>query len=96
MSMGMNASFLLHGLLTEFLEVHISRAALEQQYTRAWRRLLSLRITAGRLIHQFFGRPSLTTFAIQFLKQVPGLTNQVLKLTHGKPLAKRVVSYQLT
>ncbi|MBF9238060.1 FAD-dependent oxidoreductase [Hymenobacter sp. BT683] len=84
MSMGMNASFLLHGLLLEFLEGRISRAELEQQYTRAWRRLLLLRITAGRFIHQFFGRPSLTTLAIQVLKRVPGLTNQVLKLTHGR------------
>ncbi|AHJ95556.1 hypothetical protein Hsw_PA0223 (plasmid) [Hymenobacter swuensis DY53] len=84
MSMGMNASFLLHSLLLEFLEGRLSRAELEQQYTQAWRNLLSLRIRAGRLIHQFFGRPALTTLAIQALKGLPGLTDQVLKLTHGK------------
>lgn len=84
MSMGMNASFLLYGLLLDYLDGRISRAELEQQYTHAWRRLLLLRITAGRLIHQFFGRPALTTLAIRFLKRIPGLTNQVLKLTHGK------------
>lgn len=84
MSMGMNASFLLHGLLEEFLAGRLSRPELEQQYSRAWRRLLLLRITAGRLIHRFFGRPALTTLAIRFLKQVPFLTDQVLRLTHGK------------
>ncbi|WP_206985006.1 NAD(P)/FAD-dependent oxidoreductase [Hymenobacter telluris] len=84
MSMGMNASFLLYGLLLDYLDGRISRPELEQQYTQAWRRLLLLRITAGRLIHQFFGRPALTTLAIRFLKRIPGLTNQVLKLTHGK------------
>lgn len=84
MSMGLNASFLLRGLLLDFLDGRIPRSELEEQYTRAWRHLLSLRISAGRLIHQFFGRPALTTLAIQFLKRVPGLTNQVLKLTHGK------------
>lgn len=84
MSMGMNASFLLHGLLLDFLEGHLSRAELERHYTRAWRRLLLLRITAGRLIHQFFGRPSLTTLAIRLLKNVPIFTDQVLRLTHGK------------
>lgn len=84
MSMGMNASFLLHGLLEEFLAGRLSRTELEQQYTRAWRRLLLLRITAGRFIHQFFGRPALTTLAIRFLKTVPFLTDQVLRLTHGK------------
>ncbi|NVO32339.1 NAD(P)/FAD-dependent oxidoreductase [Hymenobacter lapidiphilus] len=84
MSMGMSASFLLHGLLLDFLEGRLSRAELEQQYTRAWRSLLRLRIRAGHLIHQFFGRPALTTLAIQALKSLPGLTTQVLKLTHGK------------
>lgn len=84
MSMGMNASFLLHGLLLEYLAGRLSRSDLEREYTRAWRRLLLLRITAGRLIHQFFGRPALTTLAIQALQRLPGLTTQVLKLTHGK------------
>lgn len=84
MSMGMNASCVLHPLLLDFLDGRISRAELEQRYTQAWRSLLSLRISAGRLIHQFFGRPALTTFAIQVLKRFPGLTNRVLKLTHGK------------
>ena len=84
MSMGMNASFLLHGLLEEFLDGRLSRPELEQRYTHAWRRLLRLRIAAGRLIHQFFGHAGLTTLAIQALKRLPGLTTQVLKLTHGK------------
>jgi len=84
MSMGMNASFLLHGLLEEFLASRISRPELEQRYTHAWQRLLRLRIAAGRLIHQFFGHAGLTTLAIQALKRLPGLTTQVLKLTHGQ------------
>ena len=84
MSMGMNASFLLHGLLEEFLAGRISRPELEERYTHAWRRLLRLRIAAGRLIHQFFGHAGLTTLAIQALKRLPGLTTQVLKLTHGQ------------
>ncbi|GAB3638675.1 NAD(P)/FAD-dependent oxidoreductase [Hymenobacter arcticus] len=84
MSMGMNASFLLHNLLEEFLAGRIARAELEQRYTQAWRRLLHLRIAAGRLIHQFFGHAGLTTLAIQALKRLPGLTTQVLKLTHGR------------
>ncbi|RIY12464.1 NAD(P)/FAD-dependent oxidoreductase [Hymenobacter rubripertinctus] len=69
MSMGMNASFLLHPLLLDFLENRISRPELEQQYTRAWQRLLSLRITAGRLIHRVFGQPWLTTAGIRVLKR---------------------------
>ena len=84
MSMGMNASFLLHQLLLEFLDGRISRTQLEQHYTQSWRRLLRLRITAGRLIHQFFGHPAVTTLALQVLKRFPGLTTQVLQLTHGK------------
>jgi flavin-dependent dehydrogenase len=85
MSMGMNASFLLHGLLLEFLDGRLSRAELEQQYTRAWRSLLSLRITAGRLIHQVFGSPQLTTAGIQVLKRLPFMTDFILRLTHGQP-----------
>ena len=84
MSMGMNASFLLHRLLLDFLDGRLSRAALEQQYTRAWRRLLSLRITVGRTIHHFFDHPALTRAGIQVLQHLPSLTNQVLRLTHGK------------
>ena len=85
MSMGMNASFLLHPLLLDFLDGRISRATLEQQYTRAWRRLLSLRITAGRLIHKVFGQPWLTSAGIETLKRMPFMTDFILKLTHGKP-----------
>lgn len=84
MSMGMNASFLLHGLLLKFLEGRISRVELEQRYTTAWRGLLSLRITAGRLFHQVFGMPWLTTTGIQVLKRLPFMTNVLLKLTHGR------------
>ncbi|MCC3156548.1 NAD(P)/FAD-dependent oxidoreductase [Hymenobacter sp. 15J16-1T3B] len=84
MSMGMNAGFLLHPLLLEFLNGRISRAALEEQYTRAWRQLLSVRITAGRLIHQVFGQPQLTTAGIQVLRRLPFLTDFILKQTHGQ------------
>lgn len=85
MSMGMNAGFLLHPLLLDFLDGRICRAALEQQYTRAWQQLLSLRITAGRLIHQVFGQPQLTSAGIQVLKRLPFLTDFILKQTHGRP-----------
>ena len=85
MSMGMNASALLHPLLLDFLDGRISRATLEQQYTRAWRGLLSLRIRAGRLIHQVFGQPWLTTAGIRVLRKLPFMTDIILGLTHGKP-----------
>jgi flavin-dependent dehydrogenase len=85
MSMGMNASYLLYGLLEDFFNGRLSRAALEQRYTRAWRRLLSLRIAAGRLIHQVFGHPQLTSAGIQVLRRLPFMTTAVLKLTHGQP-----------
>lgn len=85
MSMGMNASFLLHGLLLEFLDGRLTRAELEQRYTRAWRQLLSFRITAGRLIHQVFGQPWLTTAGVRVLKRLPFMTDFILKLTHGQP-----------
>ena len=84
MSMGMNASFLLNGLLLEFLDGRLSRPELEQQYTRAWRQLLSFRITAGRLIHQVFGQPWLTTAGVRVLKRLPFITDFILKLTHGQ------------
>ena len=84
MSMGMNASFLLNGLLLEFLEGRSSRAELEQRYTRAWQQLLSFRITAGRLIHQVFGQPWLTTAGVRVLKRLPFMTDFILKLTHGQ------------
>lgn len=84
MSMGMNASFLLNGLLLEFLDGRISRPELEQRYTRAWRQLLSFRITAGRLIHQVFGQPWLTTAGVRVLKRLPFITDFILKLTHGQ------------
>ena len=84
MSMGMNASYLLHGLLLEYFEGRLSRAELEQRYTRAWRGLLSLRITAGRLLHQVFGSPPLTTAGIRVLRRLPFVTDIILKLTHGR------------
>ncbi|MDQ2793324.1 MAG: FAD-dependent monooxygenase [Bacteroidota bacterium] len=85
MSMGMNASYLLNGLLLEFLDGRLTRAELEQRYTRAWRQLLSFRITAGRLIHQVFGQPWLTTAGVRVLKRLPFMTDFILKLTHGQP-----------
>ena len=85
MSMGMNASYLLNGLLLEFLDGRLTRLELEHRYTRAWRGLLSLRIRAGRLIHQVFGSPGLTTAGIRVLKRVPFMTDFILSLTHGQP-----------
>ncbi|MCC9166473.1 NAD(P)/FAD-dependent oxidoreductase [Pontibacter harenae] len=62
-----------------------NRQALEENYTRAWRRQFASRLTIGRTVQHFFGSPVLSEVAVNTLQYSPSLLRLLMKQTHGKP-----------
>jgi flavin-dependent dehydrogenase len=85
MSMALHGSKLAAEQIHLFLQDHITREAMEEQYGNQWRRQFAGRLKAGRMIQYFFGGRRITNFFITALKPFPGLINFLIKQTHGKP-----------
>jgi len=85
MSMALHASKIAAGQIKLFLEGDISRAEMEEQYSRQWNRQFSKRLKMGRRIQSLFGNKWLTNYFIALVKPFPKLINFLIRQTHGKP-----------
>jgi flavin-dependent dehydrogenase len=85
MSMALHASKIAAGQIKLFLEGGISRAEMEEQYSRQWNRQFSKRLKMGRRIQSLFGNKWLTNYFIALVKPFPKLINFLIRQTHGKP-----------
>ena len=85
MSMALHASKLAAEQIHLFLEGHISRKEMEEQYIKAWKQQFSKRIRTGRMIQRLFGSKWLTNSFISIVKPFPLFINYLVKQTHGKP-----------
>ncbi len=85
MSMALHGSKIAAGFIEQFLSDKINRNEMEASYTKKWSALFSKRLLAGRWIQSMFGASRITNFFIAALKKLPGLTNWLIKQTHGKP-----------
>ena len=83
MSMAMHAAFLAAPLIQQYLDKQIAREMLEMGYKTHWNAQFSNRIKAGRYLQHLFGREILTNFSIGLLKNIPVLTDKLIKMTHG-------------
>lgn len=83
MSMSMHASLRLAGFIKGYMSGKYSRAALETLYVNDWNSTFSSRIVAGRSLQRLFGQPVLTNTAVPILGLLPGITQRLIKLTHG-------------
>jgi menaquinone-9 beta-reductase len=85
MSMALHGSKLAAEQIHLFLEGHISRTAMEEQYSRQWKKQFSKRLRTGRLIQRLFGSKWLTNVFISMVKPFPKVIDYLVRQTHGKP-----------
>jgi menaquinone-9 beta-reductase len=83
MSMALHASKIATKQINLFLEGHISRVEMEQQYNMQWNRQFSYRLKMGRRIQKLFGNKWLTNSFISLVKPFPKLVDYLIRQTHG-------------
>ncbi|MEJ7627831.1 MAG: NAD(P)/FAD-dependent oxidoreductase [Ferruginibacter sp.] len=84
MSMAIHAGKLAADIINQFLDKKITREEMEKNYTRSWNIQFENRLRTGRMIQRFFGRTWLSNIFIRTMKKLPGLTNRIIKSTHGE------------
>jgi len=85
MSMAMHASKIAFENIKYFLEKKISRARLEQQYTKQWQQAFNKRLLVGRTVQRLFGGNTSTSLFLKTMNNMPGLAKRLIKTTHGEP-----------
>jgi flavin-dependent dehydrogenase len=85
MSMGFRASYLLANLLSAYFATNTSRDDLIKAYQQAWNTQFNSRIQIGYYLQGLFGKKNTTHVVLNVLDKLPGLTQKIIGLTHGKP-----------
>ncbi|MGB0931635.1 MAG: NAD(P)/FAD-dependent oxidoreductase [Chitinophagales bacterium] len=83
MAMAIHSANIVSGLILNFLEGKISRAAMELQYERQWNHLFKNRLFWGKHLQRFMGHSLVSEFSVQGLKLFPFLLKPIMKQTHG-------------
>ncbi|HLP39160.1 NAD(P)/FAD-dependent oxidoreductase [Lacibacter sp.] len=84
MSMAMHGSKLAFEQVHAFLQHEITRAQMEECYSRNWQQQFAKRLKTGRLIQGLFGKSSVTNLFINSVKTLPFLAKPLIRLTHGQ------------
>jgi flavin-dependent dehydrogenase len=84
MSMAMHASKLAFNLIHQYQRKEITRAQLEQNYSKVWRQHFAQRISIGAFLQHTFGKEKLTNVSIALLNKFPKVTSNLINLTHGQ------------
>ena len=84
MSMALHGSKLAFEAIAPFLRNELSRAAMEQQYSRSWSNTFAQRLIVGRWVQRLFGKTWMTNVFIAALKPFPFLVRAIVKQTHGE------------
>ncbi|WP_114791565.1 NAD(P)/FAD-dependent oxidoreductase [Niabella yanshanensis] len=85
MSMAMHSGKIFTNLADDFLQQRISLEGMLGRYAKAWDLQFSGRLQIGRMVQANFGKEWQTHLFISALKYLPGLTNRIIKATHGQP-----------
>jgi menaquinone-9 beta-reductase len=83
MSMALHGSKIAFEAINNFLQEKITRAEMEETYTKKWRHFFEKRLKAGRAIQQIFGRKWATNLFLTVLKPFPFVIKLLIKMTHG-------------
>jgi menaquinone-9 beta-reductase len=84
MSIAMHTAKITAGIVNDYLQNKITRTALENNYTKTWNENFATRIKIGKAVQYLFGRKATTNIFIAIMKMSKGLTNTLIKSTHGK------------
>lgn len=85
MSMALHGSKIAFECLDGFLQQRLTRLQMENQYQQLWQHQFALRLRAGRMIQQLFGKPAVTNLFVETFRTVPLLARPLIRLTHGEP-----------
>ncbi len=85
MSMALHGSKIATRCIESFLQGHIVRHEMEQEYADLWNRQFGKRLWVGRQLQRWFGSESRTNFLIHSLKPFPKLVSFLIRQTHGQP-----------
>jgi menaquinone-9 beta-reductase len=83
MSMALHASKLAFEAIAQFLKGGCNRAQMEKQYSQAWEKQFSRRLSVGRMIQANFGSTKRTSWLLRVVKLFPFLLRPLIRLTHG-------------
>lgn len=88
MSMAIRGAQIASQLIIDYLQGKItSRLALEKAYQKSWNNAFRTRLKVGHFVAKLFSKNQLADVLIMILKYVPMLLPQIIKQTHGKPMA---------
>ncbi len=85
MAMAIRAGTLAAAQAVAFVEGHVTRAEMEDNYRRSWHREFSGRLWRGRQIQKLFGRELSAQIAVSLVMNIPGLARIIVRNTHGNP-----------
>lgn len=83
MSIAFHSAKLAAAQVDQFLCKKISRKKMEANYQADWDTNFKNRLKDGRRLQKLFGKDKITNTAIASLKHFPGLTQALVKATHG-------------
>ena len=84
MSMAMHSAKIAFGNIQLFLSGKISRAELENRYTKQWTANFATRTRVGRWVQSLFGAHTTTFLFLRLMHRFPKLAETLITLTHGK------------
>jgi flavin-dependent dehydrogenase len=85
MSMAFHSAKIAGGYIDDYLAGRITRNDMEKNYTQAWKKIFSTRITLGRIVQGNFGKDRTTSYFIKIMKFLPFLRKALIRGTRGKP-----------
>lgn len=84
MSMAMHGGKLALKHMSQFLNGEINRSAMEENYLEDWQKQFAFRTATGRLVQQFFGGKSTSSF-LKLMNLSSIISRSLIQQTHGQP-----------
>ena len=88
MAMAIHSAKIASELILEYYAIKgMNREALENNYTKEWKKHFGKRINMGRILAQLLTYKTITNIFVAIVASFPGLLPVIIKQTHGKPIA---------
>lgn len=87
MAMAIHAAKECCHLVASFLQNELDRRTMEKKYKAIWQKQFKTRLLAGKYIQSLVQREHLSERLVPILQRHPAWTQQLIRLTHGEPLA---------
>ena len=88
MAMAIHSAKIASELILDYHSENItSRSILEKQYAEQWKKHFGKRLITGRLLACILTNKTITNIFVAVVTAMPALLSQIIKQTHGKPIA---------